>query len=105
VPEDAALRHRRHVALEDVQVRPAERRRVHLDDHVGRVLDARVVDTAALPRRCIALVSGRPARASFSRMSTSRPSTTWREETLRRSAELEEQVKWLTCHPNVSPGD
>ena len=47
--EDAALGHRGHVALEDVQVGAADRRRLDLDDHVGRVLDARIVDVVPGP--------------------------------------------------------
>ena len=48
VAEDAALGHRRHVPLEDVQVGAADRRRVDLDDDVRRLADARVV--GRLPR-------------------------------------------------------
>src|SRR5262249_15822395 len=44
VAEDAPLGHCRHVALEDVQIRAADRGRVDLDDHVGRLLDARIGD-------------------------------------------------------------
>ena len=48
VAEDAALGHGRHVPLEDVQVRAADRRRVHLDDDVRRLADAGV--GSRLPR-------------------------------------------------------
>src|SRR3954452_1241032 len=42
--EDAALGHRGHVPLQDVEVRAADRGRVDADDHVGRLLDPRVRD-------------------------------------------------------------
>ena len=42
VAEDRPGLHRRHVALEDVQVSPADGRRVDSDDRVRRILDARV---------------------------------------------------------------
>jgi hypothetical protein len=43
VAQDPAVGDGRHVALEDVQVRPADRRRVDLDDDVRRVLDPGVL--------------------------------------------------------------
>ena len=47
--------HLGNVALEDVEIRPADRGGDHLDDHVGRLLDLRVryVDPALLPRALV----------------------------------------------------
>src|SRR4029450_4132444 len=41
-PEDPPVGHRRDVPLEDVQVGPADRGRVHLHDHISRVDELRV---------------------------------------------------------------
>ena len=48
VPEDPALGHRRHIAFQDVEVGPADRRGGEADDGVGR---SRSDGAAALPRR------------------------------------------------------
>src|ERR671927_538511 len=48
VPEDVALLHRRDVAVVEVQVRPADRRRGDLHDRVAVVEDLRIRDVLDL---------------------------------------------------------
>ena len=44
MPEDAANRHLGNVAFGVMQIRTADRRCCHLDDHIRRVFDPRVRD-------------------------------------------------------------